>query len=143
MAIQKSGAVVVSAKDPQRILLLYRAKYKDWSFPKGHIDPGENAMQAMHREVREETGLTVRELCQLAPLRYVDGTGRESFLEMWLTRSLNDTALVKEHPGDRLVWEPLDKAAARLTHDSLLKWYNTQQGVIALHIRQSEMRDRA
>lgn len=38
-----------------RVLLL-RA-YKNWDFPKGLIEPGENELAAAKREVEEETGL--------------------------------------------------------------------------------------
>ena len=38
-----------------RILLL-RA-YRNWDFPKGLVEPGENELDAARREVREETGL--------------------------------------------------------------------------------------
>jgi 8-oxo-dGTP pyrophosphatase MutT (NUDIX family) len=38
--------------------------------PKGHIDPGENALQAATREVREETGVVVEPLHDLGEVRY-------------------------------------------------------------------------
>jgi 8-oxo-dGTP pyrophosphatase MutT (NUDIX family) len=38
--------------------------------PKGHIDPGENALQAATREVREETGVVVERLQDLGEVRY-------------------------------------------------------------------------
>jgi bis(5'-nucleosidyl)-tetraphosphatase len=31
--------------------------YKNWDFPKGTIEPGEDALAAARREVEEETGL--------------------------------------------------------------------------------------
>ena len=37
-------------------LLLLRA-YKNWDFPKGLVEPGENELDAAKREVEEETGL--------------------------------------------------------------------------------------
>ncbi len=38
--------------------------------PKGHIDPGENALQAATREVREETGVEVELVRELGDVRY-------------------------------------------------------------------------
>ena len=31
-----------------------------WSFPKGHVEPGESFVDAVSREMQEETGLTIR-----------------------------------------------------------------------------------
>lgn len=61
MKTAKAGAIV-SRNDGSEILLVYRAKHDDWSFPKGHIEEGENPEQAMRREVVEETGLTVKKV---------------------------------------------------------------------------------
>ncbi|HEX2825203.1 MAG TPA: NUDIX domain-containing protein [Burkholderiales bacterium] len=38
-------------------MLVLRA-YKNWDFPKGKIEPGEEALDAAKRECTEETGLT-------------------------------------------------------------------------------------
>ena len=50
------GAVVFRRSDRGIRLLLLRA-YKNWDFPKGLVEPGENELEAAKREVREETGL--------------------------------------------------------------------------------------
>jgi 8-oxo-dGTP pyrophosphatase MutT (NUDIX family) len=39
--------------------------------PKGLVDPGEKALEAALREVREETGLTASVITKLADIRYV------------------------------------------------------------------------
>jgi 8-oxo-dGTP pyrophosphatase MutT (NUDIX family) len=39
------------------LYLLIRDSYKNWGFPKGHIEPGEMPDVAALREVREEAGL--------------------------------------------------------------------------------------
>tara|TARA_B100000809_G_C14877383_1_gene437877 strand:- start:203 stop:721 length:519 start_codon:yes stop_codon:yes gene_type:complete len=38
------------------ILLLYTERYEDYSLPGGGLDPGEDKVEGMMRELREETG---------------------------------------------------------------------------------------
>jgi 8-oxo-dGTP diphosphatase len=55
------GAVVHDAAG--RLLLIRRGRAPSrglWSLPGGRVEPGETLEQAVEREVREETGLTVR-----------------------------------------------------------------------------------
>jgi 8-oxo-dGTP pyrophosphatase MutT (NUDIX family) len=51
-----SGVVVANGAGSQRQLLLLRA-YKNWDFPKGLVEAGEEPFAAALREVREETTL--------------------------------------------------------------------------------------
>jgi 8-oxo-dGTP pyrophosphatase MutT (NUDIX family) len=68
----KSGAIILS-NDSTKILLVYRGKEADWSFPKGHIEENEIPVDAMKREVKEETGLEVSPvITELAPIEYID-----------------------------------------------------------------------
>ncbi len=51
-----AGVVVVSLAQRKLKYLLLRA-YRNWDFPKGLVEPGEAAIDAALREVREETTL--------------------------------------------------------------------------------------
>ena len=51
-----SGVVVVNVVRPKVQYLLLRA-YRNWDFPKGLVEPGEEPIAAALREVREETTL--------------------------------------------------------------------------------------
>ncbi|MEP6548603.1 MAG: NUDIX domain-containing protein [Gammaproteobacteria bacterium] len=51
-----SGVVVVSLAQRKLKYLLLRA-YRNWDFPKGLVEPGEEPIDAALREVREETTL--------------------------------------------------------------------------------------
>lgn len=52
-----AGGVVVRLHDGRPLFLLIRDSYRNWGFPKGHLEPGETADAAAMREVAEETGL--------------------------------------------------------------------------------------
>ncbi|WP_105169046.1 NUDIX hydrolase [Pseudoalteromonas sp. T1lg23B] len=49
--------------DGRKILLLYTARYDDYSLPGGGVDDHESAEQALLRELREETGAKSLKRC--------------------------------------------------------------------------------
>ena len=53
------GAVVYRRDAGGVSVLLIRSRH-GWSYPKGHIEPGETEYETALREVREETGVTAR-----------------------------------------------------------------------------------
>ncbi|ODP96158.1 MULTISPECIES: NUDIX hydrolase [Salinivibrio] len=55
-AIIKRNAARAIALDGDEILLMYTARYDDYSLPGGGMDEGETPEQAMIRELEEETG---------------------------------------------------------------------------------------
>ena len=50
-----SAGVVVVRGQPARWLFLMLRAYRNWDFPKGMVEPGEDPLAAARREVREET----------------------------------------------------------------------------------------
>ena len=54
--VRAAGAVVFRRTGGGVRLLVLRA-YKNWDFPKGTVEPGEDQLQAAKREIVEETGL--------------------------------------------------------------------------------------
>jgi bis(5'-nucleosidyl)-tetraphosphatase len=55
-ATRSAGAVLLRRVPGGRRYLLLRA-YRNWDFPKGLVEPGEDPLAAARREVREETGI--------------------------------------------------------------------------------------
>jgi 8-oxo-dGTP pyrophosphatase MutT (NUDIX family) len=55
--IRSAGAVVFRRTGNGVKLLVLRA-YKNWDFPKGVVESGEEQLAAAQREVKEETGLS-------------------------------------------------------------------------------------
>ena len=64
------SAVMMAVDDKKRILLVrqYRLPAEDymWELPAGRLDPGESAIQAARRELKEETGYSARRWKKLA-----------------------------------------------------------------------------
>lgn len=50
-----SAGVVVLRRGPVDWLFLMLRAYRNWDFPKGMVEPGEDPLAAARREVREET----------------------------------------------------------------------------------------
>lgn len=69
--IRHPGSAVMMAVDPKKRILLVRqfrlpAQKSMWELPAGRLDPGEKALQAAKRELREETGYSARKWKKLA-----------------------------------------------------------------------------
>lgn len=62
MEQEKSCGAVIFRKHHgnTELLLIKHTNGGHWSFPKGHVEPGETEAQTALREVREETGLEVQ-----------------------------------------------------------------------------------
>lgn len=66
-----SGGVVFKKANGFFQVLLLKDKNKNWSFPKGLIEKGEDKLTAAKREIAEEIGLKkLKLICELAPIHY-------------------------------------------------------------------------
>ena len=60
MTIYAAGIVCWREENGKlEVALVHREVYKDWGFPKGKLDPGEQLPQTAVREVFEEAGFKV------------------------------------------------------------------------------------
>ncbi|MBL8965216.1 MAG: NUDIX domain-containing protein, partial [Phycisphaerae bacterium] len=57
-----AGGIVFRRDGERTLFLLIRDSYRNWGFPKGHLEEGEAPAAAALREVGEETGLAALEL---------------------------------------------------------------------------------
>lgn len=69
-----AGGVVFRRDGTRTLVLLIRDRHRNWGFPKGHVERGEQPAEAAVREVREETGLA--NLDVVAPLDTIEWTFR-------------------------------------------------------------------
>ncbi|OGY54435.1 MAG: hypothetical protein A3A24_00220 [Candidatus Buchananbacteria bacterium RIFCSPLOWO2_01_FULL_46_12] len=145
VTIQKTGAIVLSQKNPALVALLYRSKQKDWSFPKGHIKEGESLAEATRREVAEETGLLAHLVGdELPPMEYIHPKGDRIVVHMFLMQSEDDAALKTEFKGDKIIWVSYKEVINKLSYDNMKQYYHEMLKLIEDEIKalQSKIRRR-
>jgi 8-oxo-dGTP diphosphatase len=90
-----------------RVLITQRPQGKKlgglWEFPGGKIDAGERPEQSLIRELREELGVTVDELC-LAPLTFASHAYPDFHLLMPLYLCRRWQGIARSIEGQTLRW---------------------------------------
>ena len=114
-AILSAGAVVWRpTADGIEVLLVHRAKYDDWSLPKGKREPGEHVLLTAVREVQEETSVRPVLGPWLRTVAYL-ANGRPKKVEYWSALSREDQAAAS-HEIDAVAWLPVPRALDRLSY---------------------------
>jgi bis(5'-nucleosidyl)-tetraphosphatase len=92
---RSAGGVVYRVAAGEPVFLLIRDSYKNWGFPKGHVEKDEAPDAAALREVSEETGLTALDMrSELATIDwYFKANGR-------LVHKTCAFYLIESHSGD-------------------------------------------
>jgi len=111
------GVVVRGTGHGRRVLLVHRAKYDDWTFPKGKAEDGETDEACALREVEEETTLRCRLVRPLPSTRYVDAKGRPKVVRWWVMEAIGDPdAAAAANEVDEVRWLPPEEARPLLTY---------------------------
>src|SRR3990167_8533124 len=116
-----AGGVVLNK---ERKVLVVSQNRNSWSLPKGHIDEGENKLQAAIREIYEESGIKNLKLIKELPCydRYrigLDGTEDKSELKtiyMFLFETIEEKLKPIDPTNPEARWVEKDKVADLLTH---------------------------
>src|SRR6266567_7508955 len=117
------GVVFRRGPDGQVRFLLIRDSYKNWGFPKGHLEPGEPPVDAARREVTEETGLA--ELVLHGPIKVIDwyfrfgGKTIHKYCHFFLFESRRGEPVPQAEEGiTDCAWHPLEEAKRTISYDN-------------------------
>jgi len=111
-----AGAVVT--RDASRgieVLIIHRSRYNDWTLPKGKLGAGESSPACAVREVREETGATIRLGGPLDTIRYDTSKGVKQ-VDYWGGIALDTAPRPPDDEVDGVSWLPVRGALERLSY---------------------------
>lgn len=120
-----AGGAVVTREHPPRgteVLIIHRKRYDDWTLPKGKVEVGESVPACAVREVREETGVTIRLNVPLDSISYEAGNAGLKKVDYWGGVVLDSVRRAPDAEVDVVSWLPVRAALGRLTysHDHFL-----------------------
>jgi 8-oxo-dGTP diphosphatase len=114
--VRAAGAVLVEG---ERVALVHRPRYDDWTLPKGKHQPGEDDITAALREVLEETGFHGRIERDLGVVRYTvekHGAVLPKVVRYYVMR-VAAGAFEPNDEVDELRWVTREQAADLLTYE--------------------------
>ncbi|MGN0498230.1 MAG: bis(5'-nucleosyl)-tetraphosphatase [Acutalibacteraceae bacterium] len=129
------GAVVFHrGKDGIKLLLVRNCNGKYWSFPKGHMEVGENEHQTALREVYEETGLRVkiysgyRQVSDYSPFANI-----KKRVVFFLAETDSDRVKIQRSEIESYVWASFEQAKRMCSYQNDLRILESAQKAIKAH----------
>ena len=119
METLKAGCFLID-KSKKSIALIYRVKQNDYSFPKGHVEEGEELKECAIRETAEETKRDAIVLDEYEPFieRYTTPRGERCVCYMYIALdngpSDNDSEDTHDH-----IWITYENVEETLSNESL------------------------
>jgi 8-oxo-dGTP diphosphatase len=130
--VRAAGGIVVrrSTDGTPEIALVHRPGRRDWTLPKGKLEPGETPEQAALREVREETGFSCRLDAFVGTTRYLDSAGRPKVVDYWMMEPVGGR-FVSGAEVDDMRWVSYPSACTLLTYPRDRELLGTLDGRLA------------
>lgn len=119
METKKAGCILIN-KENKCIALIYREKQKDYSFPKGHLEPNEDFVTCAIRETAEETKRVAVIPEKHSPYieRYTTPRGEKCVCYMYIALDDGPSDNTSEDTHE-VVWTQFDKVEETLSYESL------------------------
>jgi len=130
--IEASGGVIWrEGNDGREVVLVHRARYDDWTLPKGWLKSDETWQEAALREVKEETGCQANVL-GLAGCSWYHVEGVPKVVLYWHMELVEEGTFRRNDETDEIVWLSLAQAMKTLSYEAereVVRATVTQQGI--------------
>jgi ADP-ribose pyrophosphatase YjhB (NUDIX family) len=114
---EAAGGVVV---DPRGRVVVVRQRARTWSLPKGHVEDGEDVLDAARREIHEECGLAdlelVRELGSYTRMGFRYGLPERKTITLFLFRSPEADVAPLDPANPEARWVDRESVASTLSN---------------------------
>ncbi|MDF2979076.1 MAG: hypothetical protein K0S40_3804 [Actinomycetospora sp.] len=114
---EAAGGVVV---DPRGRVVVVRQRARTWSLPKGHVEDGEDVLDAARREIHEECGLAdlelVRELGSYTRVGFRYGLPERKTITLFLFRSPEADVAPLDPANPEAHWVDPESVASTLSN---------------------------
>jgi 8-oxo-dGTP diphosphatase len=113
LILAAGGVLWRSGRRGPELAVIHRPRRRDWSLPKGKLEPGERFREAALREVREETGCRARLLRFAGSSFYLSKRGPKAVL-FWEMAIEGKCRFEPNDEVDRLEWLTPSEAIERV-----------------------------
>jgi 8-oxo-dGTP pyrophosphatase MutT (NUDIX family) len=126
ISLSPDGSIIFAAggllwretPDGREVLLVFRARYNDWSLPKGKFKPADGDLIATAlREVKEETGYDV-DVSGFAGCTCYEQAGRPKVVLFWHMAPQGAAAFEPSEEVEKCAWFPVREAVEQLDHEN-------------------------
>lgn len=105
---------LVMHPDGKRFLILKRSKHEiaypsKWCFPGGKVEKGQTATQALEREVKEEAGLSIKDIEFLVDFTFVRPDGHNVVGINFKANAIGDAVEIDTNDFDEWEWVTADQ----------------------------------
>ena len=114
--VELTNMVMVQDKTTGKVLVQERIKtWKGLSFPGGHVDKGESFVGSAIREIKEETGLDIKNLKSCGVVHWSNNKTFDRYLVFLYKTADFEGELITEMSEGKNYWISINELKAQLT----------------------------
>jgi len=121
--VELTNMVMIQDKITGKVLVQERTKnWKGLSFPGGHVEPGESLVDSAIREVKEETGLDIKNLRSCGVVHWSNNKTFDRYI-VFLYKTIDfEGELITEVDEGKNYWMDIDELKAQKNTNDFLNY---------------------